>query len=568
MSVTTLYKKKFEILDIDEYFPHNPYPRSLDREAKDTCFNMGTRANPDMYHYYHKKSYKNIPEDMWKEKSFSPYTCASVRRVTIVVEKDGDKIRLSLYYFKKGRKVSKKYFWTTQTVGHLTFNTKTKDVFLTTTIKAGRKRRVNVKKNPFKFWYTSMFDIDDVLLFLGLPSMVRNSNYINTINEIDTEVGEDLFEFRDRVRREVFTAFNHLTKELFGHNPVRYSGLKEMSAQWFVENRGIKIPNNWMGYFLQHYPGLRKIRRCDNKLLTAILKENKILSKYSTKLFNTYDNIDIELYKFLENLLGVSLFREVKPEVLQLFSVNIYYGSEERKSWLYDTLTITEKRNIISTLNSVTEYETIGTNNNRFSYIASDLIGDHLCRIKSELWKEGDRVRYKATNLKEFKREHDMWTTRLEDLRRNNEVIYKYDREFIDYIEAPLSLSNNVTVFPIILKNDLQYTEEGRYQKHCVGTYVESSNSCIISLRCTDGIRYTVEYRIDNKSVGWSRIQCRGKCNSSAPNEFKDVLKEIDKRVAHTQEEGIYKKPKVEVVNLINNNRRIISESLDFDIPF
>ena len=149
MSVKTLYKKRYELLDIEEFCTYNLFPHTEERDSKEVTFNLGTRGDIQLYKFRHKKNYLNMPAEEWKKKCFYQFTSAFVNRVTFVIEKLEDKIRFSIFYFTKERKAGKKYFWKTQETKHLTFNLKTKDIFVTTSTKRGRVRTVHTNKNPF-----------------------------------------------------------------------------------------------------------------------------------------------------------------------------------------------------------------------------------------------------------------------------------------------------------------------------------------------------------------------------------------------------------------------------------
>ena len=71
-------------------------------------------------------------------------------------------------------------------------------------------------------------------------------------------------------------------------------------------------------------------------------------------------------------------------------------------------LTPKEKRNFVSILNSLlTDYNFEPQNVNN---VISDLVSDHLGRLKFRLQTEGLNPKLKATNYDEFVEEHQEWT--------------------------------------------------------------------------------------------------------------------------------------------------------------
>ena len=92
-----------------------------------------------------------------------------------------------------------------------------------------------------------------------------------------------------------------------------------------------------------------------------------------------------------------------------------------------------------------------------------------------------------------------------------------------------------------------------------MSSYIERTDSCIVSLRLSNKERYTIEYKIEKR--GPLVIQGRGKYNSNLPSRLENVLIELEKRISHTLREKIYSPPKVESTNLINNSINLISSS-------
>ena len=156
-----LIKHKFEFFSLDTYKPYNVLPRvkkstenirTINGFGEIQQFNMSSRwKQPEGYQFTLDKSEKFVSEEVWKEKSFDILSDARVRRVTFVVSKNEKKnqIKLSLFYFQKGKKAGQRYYWKNSQNYHLSFNTKINDVFLIRQHKVGNKWNTNLTRNDF-----------------------------------------------------------------------------------------------------------------------------------------------------------------------------------------------------------------------------------------------------------------------------------------------------------------------------------------------------------------------------------------------------------------------------------
>ena len=90
-----------------------------------------------------------IGEKEWLEKSVNILNSALVRRTTLVLEKNEDKVKLSIFNFCKSRSVGHRYFAKQSNDIHITFNLKTKNFYITTSTFVNRRKRTSTTKNDF-----------------------------------------------------------------------------------------------------------------------------------------------------------------------------------------------------------------------------------------------------------------------------------------------------------------------------------------------------------------------------------------------------------------------------------
>jgi hypothetical protein len=93
------------------------------------------------------------------------------------------------------------------------------------------------------------------------------------------------------------------------------------------------------------------------------------------------------------------------------------------------------------------------------------------------------------------------------------------------YANFPVSAIHRVFE-PKLLRNSQEYFEEGCYMTHCVGGYVDSDYSIIVSLRLGEE-RVTCEYSIRDKKC----VQAKYFHNQKPPKHFEDALKKLDDRI-------------------------------------
>lgn len=467
-----------------------------------------------------------IGEKEWLEKSVNILNSALVRRTTLVLEKNEEKVKLSIFNFCKSRSVGHRYFAKQSNDIHITFNLKTKNFYITTSTFVNRRKRTSTTKNDFSKIISLINPLKFINTFGGLihPTISSRRLYSPQVEPIKALV--ELVEELD-VDIIVGPHYTNSPSEL----------LSEIIVKWFVKVWGIKTSNDYTYYLLKHYPGIKKLRKYNMNLIHTILGERGLKGKFYNKLLNLEPEINITDLHFLQNILGDDGVKRISTHLLA-YSKNFEDSKFTQPEHLItnigycDGLSKYEKNNIINIYNTCKDPTSIG------GFI--DLLLDHF-KIKNKLQGYGVPKKIKAKTLDKFNHEHSEWSNLLHECERTTQVNYLYPDDFITYIEKPIELDGH-TYFVKVLKDDNDYFKEGQIQHHCVRTYLDKYKSIIISVRKNheNGMeRMTCEF-VSNSEITNMRhlkdysntptmVQARMKYNNDPTGDWEVVMKVLRK---------------------------------------
>jgi len=536
MGTTLLTKFNHEEYWTEEYEKFNALPRDGENT---NLFNMGTRDNPDLVMYKFKKQHNNLTDEEWRKLCFSPFVSTQLRRVTIVVEKVVEegitkKVRISNYTMIKGRKCGAKYFWKQRNIIHVTFDLINNNVYKTTTTQIGRKRTTNVLKNPFKYWRLDPFNLLNIEATLNL----NEKQPTNNLNKFTTN--PKYWDRRNKIQSGLNSCFRELVKELstddklFNISLTQKESVLDIASTWFCKVRGIKNPDRWLYYFKNNYPGIKPLRKRDNNLIQTILREEGIYSKFAVKLLNTYKDISVVSYSLMKEALGIQLIQELNPELLR---------EKYNLGWQLNLdLSLPEKRNFVGILNSLLNAD-IGLERD-ISMIISDIVSDHLGRLKPRLRAVGINSKLKAKTYEEFVQEHREWTDLVDEINKTTIVTHIYKKNFLEYIQQPITIEG-IEMTPVVLRDSYEYRDESHTQHNCVKTYVEHKDTCIISVRDKDNNRITTEFLPRGKDNIMTNVQSRARFNRGVSEDLQPFIELLNLKMKRACKEGIYKKTQV-----------------------
>ena len=479
-----------------------------------------------------KGDIQSIDEKEWLEKSVDILNSALVRRTTLVLEKNEDKIKLSLFNFCKSRSVGHRYFAKQSNDIHVTFNLKTKNFYITTSTFVNRRRRVSTTKNDF----SKIINIINPLKFINTFGGLTHPNphtqpFVNTLSRTPkVEPIKVLVELVEELDVDISVVPHD------SNSPSQL--LSETIVKWFIKVWGIKTSNDYTYYLLKHYPGIKKLRKYDMNLIHTILGERGLKGKFYNKLLNLEPEINITDLHFLQKTLGDDGVKRISTHLLaysKTFEDTKFTQPEHLISEIgyCDKLSKYEKNNIINIYNTCKDPTSIG------GFI--DLMLDHF-KIKNKLQGYGIFKKIKAKTLDKFNEEHSEWSNLVHECERTTQVNYLYPNDFITHIEKPIELDGN-KYFVKVLKDDNDYFKEGQIQNHCVRTYLDRYKSIIISVRKNheSGMeRMTCEFK---EMVTWENgfgmkgvkgsipnlIQARMKYNNNPTGDWEVIMRLLRK---------------------------------------
>ena len=567
-SWTTLLKFKKEYFTIIEHCPYNDLPLNEDNinltRTPLVKNNFRTELIPDIFgdgevtkHRFNEKivdvllfkpksssSDKNsVNEKTWLKKSVDLLNTAIVNRITIVLERNNNKVKLSIFNFSKSRQAGHRYFAKKSDDLHITFNIKTKNFFITKSTFSNRKRSVSTTKNDFN-------KILNLLNKISLEDLLLKNTWYDGHMDRKPNNQKDIIGLRDfmclvekKLNEELNVKFDLSS---FG------SGLGRGIMAWFIKVWRIKVPNNYYPYLLCHYPGIRNLRKHKMNLGRAVLINKGLFGKYYIKLINDSKTYNLTDLKKLEWLLGTSYCKLVPKRFLQLTSCNFDgKGHEPDLATRPPNLTKYEKLNLIKLMSRSLLPDLL------------NLIEDHI-RIKNKLMNFGMDVKIKCKNIKQFTNEHSEWSDLIHLCERNKQTTYSYDHDFIETMEKPImymnTLEGNIIKYDVtLLKTDLEYFNEGQYQQHCVRTYLDKYDSMIFSVRGHSESEYkrmTVEFDYGNENLKDYRrpgiVQAQMKFNQKPNGEWLEILNELNSRFKNFKN---LKKPKIEIYNKLTRKK-------------
>lgn len=366
-------------------------------------------------------------------------------------------------------------------------------------------------------------------------------------------------------------------------SPWLSQDLMGLFTRIFIQKKGIKSPDGDVDRLITcFYPTQKFLKKNNNKLVQSVLDYLGMNDSYTVKLVHKCPEIDYRLLKTIHHVLG-------GPKYLSNVDSNVFGGHVkdfiDQGAITNDPnitkfslrvlgqnlnelpeLTDKEKGNLVKVLNDVTSFKTLNS-------VPYHMIVDHLSMI-GKVRPYNPNIGLHSTTFRTFDREHVELSDEVSKINKGYVVSYKFYPPMVMDMETPLGLNGEYV--PYILKDENDYVEEGKYMKHCVGSYYNKDKSIIVSLRNNTDItlggrneRWTIEFDTKNGDI----IQCMGKQNSAPPTFIMDMTKNNLLRKTRTWSRANKLKciEKVETPLLINGKeveRPQYSISESGDLPF
>jgi hypothetical protein len=445
-------------------------------------------------------------------------------------------IRINKY--TKSRGLNCKYFSKNNISYGIKLNLKTGN-FITYSNNGSRRRKTSIiRQNSFKHLLeiiSSVFDFQ-----------IRFNDHRNG------KVVEELF--KEQINDEVFkkTLYHTIcslldTEDFFNSHPQQQdikNFTYESIIKLFVKIKGIKVPNNYTGYLINWYPTQKYLKKNENKLVLAILDRLNLKSKSLNTLLHKLPETNItnlitlaklfgytDVHKYIHNLdkrfLSVGSSRSIHS--LGMTGYDILNNYFEYK------LSSDEKSRLLKLLNNFFyKLDTEPSDVDLPNLISQQFIQitDHVSMI-AKIRDYIPDIELRAQNFKDFHHEHIEYSKIERSIQKGYTIQYTFDDKLVKHIEEEMKFlldTNEITSFyPVILKTDGEYSEEGKHMHHCVATYSDREQSIIISIREGDASgseRVTCEFDVKK-----NLIQAKSFCNAKPPERFQLAIDKLCHRV-------------------------------------
>jgi hypothetical protein len=515
-----LYKIKFEKFNtvFHQEYTTIPVGRKIEKHVGNNIFElkddysiveMGSEKHPLFKH----KCTSTTEEDF--EKNYGNPMCGvGVVRMTIVVERNEDKVAIKVFQYQKYRAPGRVYFTKSSKMMFVTYKFSTNELYSGSLINSFKKRkfRKSVRKNYFA---SKPISVLSVHIQNQLGMFKNTDNYLDSIDVIQNAVNSFLKEIPN---------FN---------NDFPYS-VDENLYKHYLNLRNIKYPNNFPTYLNAFFPLPKKklLEKSKYKLVDTFMLSNNLVGDKIRKILHTVEFINVNFYLQLEKLFGEKYLKNQDESIIK----KIFENKNGYNIPVPDGFTDKERNNSFSV------FKEILTNNDRLLYTFIDHI---IMYNKLRLFES---VRWRSTNIEKFKDEHNDWSDRYSHYTKGTYTRY-YTEEFLNKLREPILGE----YYPVVLTTSSEYNDESNKQSNCVKTYVDRCSSFCLSLRKGDtngDERATIEYRIrrrDDGTLYFSRVQTLGRFNNRLSDEWNSPVENLDTRMDFLSKTIKIERPKVKV---------------------
>ena len=525
-----LFKKEYGKYETVEHESCSPFPY-FRKKIKDELFGYETEIGPKPTKkhplFIHKKTDDTEEEFVAR---FADQMC-SVHRITsmVVVERDGDKVAIKLFYGFKHRRAGVVWFKQSKNVQFISVNTKTGDVYVGEigNYHLKTKARKRIRRN----------------YFFGEPLMVLSSLIRNRVNIHNEDV---------KIANEAISTFINAIDPNESFGDLTWN---QRLFKFYLTKRGVKFPNNFYVYTSAWFgPEIKKsLKKNGNRMVDAVMDLNKFSGKKIKKALHTCDDLNLRMYEYGRNVFGDDWMNQDENLILKCLNSNIlYYPPHET---FLEFVTNEELKRVFKLFKQVIINGTL----DGLTFF------DHI-RFYTDLKLYEPNIKWMSSddNRSDFREEHLDWTEKLQSYREGT-----YYRKYPDYtytiISKPIT-HNDEVYYPVVLDNSSNYNEESAIQSNCVKTYVGKAGSIIVSLR-KSGVdseeRATIEYNITknltNENIHISRVQSLGRFNKRLPENWNEVLFKLDERMLYYINEKEFDTVKIKKV--LKSNLELESSS-------
>jgi hypothetical protein len=489
-----IYKKSFEKYQAVKHQDTSPITGS-------SVIRTGGSFN-DLYSASEKHPYFIFEERLDGEEYYNEhfkdplYSCTK-SYITLVIEKNGDKLGMKVFEGVTHRKEGRLWYQTTRNLDYISVNLKTGDVYNGYLYNYQKKRKFT-------------------------KSIRRNCFSLEPLNSFKSKLKNILTKYTEKSYDEVSIFVSEFIFQIDQRQNFEYLSSEERLFRFYLSKRGIKYPNNFKVYVTElRNPEIKKIlKKNDNKLVESVMIRNNLSGKKIRHALHHCDKLNLNLYETARTLFGDDWLNQDNGNVI-LDLLNAPTSWTHIPNRFKEFVSKEELKKVYILFKQAYIYENL----NSITFM------DHL-RLYTELKIFGEvDLKWKSVeSTSDFHEEHMDWTDKIQHYRMGD-----YTRHYPEYMYDMISKPLYSDFHPILLDTSSKYNEESNYQSNCVKSYIGKPNCLIISLRCGQSLeeRATLEYRMTIKDgvVNADRVQSLGKYNQKLEEQWTTVLLKLDQVV-------------------------------------
>lgn len=490
-----------------------------------------------------------------KRHYMNPFAGIMIHKFERWIKKDGDKIIIKLYRNSKERKINSKYFKKRSKSLTMTFNLKTGNFTAISFDCFGKTKHQSFFTNTFMYLTTNLNQIYDISKLMSAKSTL----YAQFMKEFDVGL------FGHAVKRALNMNKPNLIWSL--DSPLSKTDVKiivtDFFNEWiqkFIDTKKIKASNHCSRLLTSFYPTEKYLKKNERKLVAAVLDRFGVKSNITIKILHMHPDIDMLALVKLCYLFGENYPKYIGNIKLDFFERYVNKTSMDdfhARSTLLDLanprfieIQEREKGNLIKIINDY--IINLGVYDIRTNHDLVNYIYDHFTMMVKVREYYPD-MRLTATTYEAFTEQHIELSKIEQAIKKGYSIQYIFDESIVREIEKPIVITRlgeleipddfahmtrkdyvvgnfenlkTETFIPVILKTAEEYSEEGSYMHHCVGSYINTETSMIVSLRIGSE-RVTCEFYVKNGLC----VQARYFGNQNPPERYKEALRELNDRI-------------------------------------
>ena len=421
-----------------------------------------------------------------------------LNRVTMVLEDNEDKVSLKVYYYIKYRNEGKHYFITNKRVEFLTFNKKTKIVYVGTKYNKGNQSYV--RSNAWNGMITDFF-----------------SRLSAACKGFFTD-GEGIFLNYSKV------FFN----KVFGYEIDITENGKFKPTDLFIKNyltlHNVTIPNNYLAFFNNgESVKMSELKKSKFNLIDAVEKKYGLSGKKFHRVLHSVNTINPHLINFVKQLVPLKFIKS-RPdnEILELFQYKDYFDVRNYTRLLNRHITDKERINIYTCL-----VDCVMNVGSMYTFM------DHIKFYLTLKIRYDEDVIWESKTRNDFTVEHVEYSNKI-SRHKDGEWDRIYSQQFLDNVGKEIITPQGGVYYPVLFTKQKEYYGESECQSNCVKTYVKNTDCFIISLRegsSESKERATIEYRWNYPNSKFERRQSLGRFNKNLDSKWDFALEELDNQI-------------------------------------